>query len=854
MTSDDGCPLPATSPTRVGAEKGTGLEQGCASELSAAASEYVPRTVKAGSRVIISVVDVLANKDNTGYLNRTLSARKAFVERATDRADGFTLRETYGKEIEENSREVGRDRADSASVLQLLRRLRAKNSYDRLSPIRVVSALGWFKEKLGQDYARVLDISTVGVELFLDNREVEYRPLATPPSFFPKEEGLGHAFEAAMNDVVLAGRAVLVDTRCLVGKKGVNFIPLAAVEKEKGCKEGRVRQIFNASKGDGANNWSGDKERIIGMYGSMTYPTLASMACLVWHLVLKHGSERLSLAVEDVAAFYNQLPIRRDQALLQCAAVSQNVTAVSDTAIFGSNSAGFAAGAVSRTFKVVMEIEGAPGRDGNGMVCACEPRRPARFVIANDDALMCGLTDEMCGAPGTMGIVARFQHLVTDLLGPTAIDSFSEQPRQCSTDVVRGKKLQLGDEVVYMGYVFSLVHGVRFKQQRLQRALNSLLVVVNNLKVTVRELMSAAAVCSQLGTLIPACRLVSPMLYSGFAGSAWSSVDVVISPRPEVVYAATAALTWAIDFDEAGVRASLPFNFVVPGVPPRFLISSDASIHGVGYRVLQQVGEPPSLLDYTRDYNRFEGVDRPQGVDRYTDRELQEHVARSQEAAPSMPYEPDPSKWSLLFAGGFPNVWAASHRRQLELDGLSALQIKRRVSALQNASEYAGFLVALALLASQGHRGEKVTALLDSTTALSWGTAAQAKSQYSRRAVFTQAAVEAYCGLHTNQGAYVNSEAHALCDRLSRSMGSSELRAELTAQGVPEDKWLFPTAALLDLIDPLKPWVENNTAIVDLYIDACKPFSVIPSGVVFCSRADSPFPISSTSFYEPPTR
>ena len=185
-----------------------------------------------------------------------------------------------------------------------------------------------------------------------------------------------------------------------------------------------------------------------------------------------------------------------------------------------------------------------------------------------------------------------------------------------------------------------------------------------------------------------------------------------------------------------------------------------------------------------------------------------DELGHEEELPPAEPWFDTPEGFRLICASGFQFPFTLGGVLETGLSGKARKKAAQaHDSSWQNTAEFLTVTAALAILAEMGVFSATIRLIMDSKSALKWAKCGQSRSQYARWPLMTFTAVTMEAGLFIGETAFVRSEDNQSCDALSRA---EDPEAELTAQGIDRCLWRFPSDELWALLDPTRPWPEED--------------------------------------------
>jgi hypothetical protein len=397
---------------RVGAEGAGGATQGTedrtAGELSAAEEASLEAAVliacqfgpvverkrrRQGAFTLPSVSTVRA------VLREAVqSAAVTFGTRAAEEwADGFVFTPAM----------CGRDatllKNCGGDFVQLCAQKRAKGAKNRLSVRRVRTLVTAADLTDPQDLQRLVNIAE-GLHI---TKPVDFEPSGfenRPPLRRKYKEEVAHAVNKLLSIQWAKDTVLLLPTEVVAGLPGVHFSPqhwVLKAGKAQGrpiCDTSNPNPESDALNGTGKDGKDAVRRAIAEEWGSILHPTLESLVKMVLEMVDKHGSKNLVLWKKDLASAFNLMDFDAASAILLAFELTDGMTAVHTTGMFGWTGTPYA-------FQVITRV----------MVDLCRKHLEGLMSMYVDDMLGVAHKDHV------EGDMAKADGLARGLLGPDAI-------------------------------------------------------------------------------------------------------------------------------------------------------------------------------------------------------------------------------------------------------------------------------------------------------------------------------------------------------------------------------------------------------------------------------------------------
>ncbi len=229
--------------------------------------------------------------------------------------------------------------ANGRDFAQLCEAKRRERAADRLSPERVEKWVKGAKLTHSRDYGRMCHIST-GIRIA---RPTDFVPISDP---LPEMRNLyvekvSHCVNKLLHIQWLAGTCMLLPTELVQSIVGAHFsYQHWALKAGKAC--GRcICDTSNCPEGICALNGRGKegreimRARLAKQWGRIKHPTLDDLVLMILRLVDRYGAENIILWKSDLAAAFNLMDFHWESALLLCFELTEGMTAVHTTGMFG---------------------------------------------------------------------------------------------------------------------------------------------------------------------------------------------------------------------------------------------------------------------------------------------------------------------------------------------------------------------------------------------------------------------------------------------------------------------------------------------------------------------------------------
>ncbi len=236
----------------------------------------------------------------------------------------------------------------AGSLEEAVRRVRIETQKDRLSPERVIAMV----PISDPDFGRLLSLATEGIRVFTDPSFV---PNGRPP---PRMRSLYNEVHNAVNKSMVSlwnlNLIKILPTASIRNIEGVHFTPISWAVKS-GSPGGRV--IFDASdQSQGALNSNFAREEATGFYGAINHPTIVSLVVMIVEYINRQklllgdefNEEDVVLFKEDIQRAFMQLDFKVEDVKLLVCELSDGMSAIWHTGLFGLGGMPFAFGVVSR--------------------------------------------------------------------------------------------------------------------------------------------------------------------------------------------------------------------------------------------------------------------------------------------------------------------------------------------------------------------------------------------------------------------------------------------------------------------------------------------------------------------------
>ena len=438
---------------------------------------------------------------------------------------------------------------DLAGVVAAIQR---HHSDSRLSHTRIQV---WV-DPLDDDFDRLHDLAD-GMRVLVDDTFV---PSRVPPPLRAMYKRAAPAVNRLLYEWWLEDLAVIVRTSTLLALGNVHFSPAHWTTKA-GKREGRV--LFDSSDdsmGPSLNS-DGARDKLRAQYGDIHHPTLDDFVLMVLdaEAELPGGTNQLTLWKWDLRKAFTLLSFRAEDARLLACELTDDLSLVYHTGLFGWTGTPFAFQVVSRVLHRNLL------------------RKGVRQLVYVDDIGGACLESDLTSVKQSVRKEAE------GLLGPNAL---AEQ------------KWESGRRIDYIGWVIDLdSRQVFLKRRNFLKVLHGFFAIDLNAKWTGRVVERLASWASRYAAVLRHLKPFSDDLYSELRG--WRNRDAsrTIGPRGR-----RAILMWRVVLCAACLqeeKIARPLDSF-RSWPADIVIAYDASLTGVGVGVERLSGEVMSI--YRADF------------------------------------------------------------------------------------------------------------------------------------------------------------------------------------------------------------------------------------------------------------
>jgi hypothetical protein len=326
------------------------------------------------------------------------SAAVTFGTRAAEEwADGFVFTPAMRGRDATLLRNCGGD------FVQLCAHKRAKGARNRLSVRRVRALVTAADLTDPRDLERLVRIAE-GLHI---TTPVDFEPSGfenRPPLRRKYKEEVAHAVNKLLSLQWDKDTVLLLPTETVAGLPGVHFSPqhwVLKAGKAQGrpiCDTSNPNPESDALNGTGKEGKDAVRQAIAEEWGSILHPTLESLVKMVLEMVDKYGAKNLVLWKKDLASAFNLMDFDAASAILLAFELTDGMTAVHTTGMFGWTGTPYA-------FQVITRV----------MVDLCRKHLEGLMSMYVDDMLGVAHKDHVEKDMATADGLAR------GLLGPDAI-------------------------------------------------------------------------------------------------------------------------------------------------------------------------------------------------------------------------------------------------------------------------------------------------------------------------------------------------------------------------------------------------------------------------------------------------
>lgn len=510
-------------------------------------------TGKAGTKIDLSAVEALLREA------LVTSSELYGVRAAQIWADGFRIPEDARQADAQLFAQCNMDFA------HLCRAKRAAKKADRLNPLRVMRVVDKSRLTNPRDHGRLLCISR-GVRI---QTPKDFVARSIPPRQRNKYvDHVSHAVNLLLYEQWLAGTVLLLPTEMVMNIVGAHFsYQHWALKANKAC--GRcICDTSNDAEGVCPLNGMGEegkeheRSRLKRQWGAIVHPTLQDLVMMVLRIFDKHGSHNVVLWKMDLAAAFNLLNFHPDSAKLLAFELTEGMSVVHTTGMFGWVGTPY-------VFQVVTRV----------LADLCRPLLHGSMLWYVDDGMGISLASKVADDMATVAATTR------SLLGSESIAE---------------KKSESGRQMVFIGWLFDLDSRTVSMSERNMHKTICAFFTVDVKAATLSQVEKMASYASRYAVL---CRQMLP--YTGALYGCISSFggchNSVRSLSSEAVCDVHMWRGFLVLLGLDAAKYARPLESFRPR-RPSVLIEYDASLRGfgVGVSVKPPWADEYTLVAYTR--------------------------------------------------------------------------------------------------------------------------------------------------------------------------------------------------------------------------------------------------------------
>lgn len=225
----------------------------------------------------------------------------------------------------------------------------------------------------------------------------DFVPVSTPPPMRASYRYVAPAVNKLLSAVHASGGALLLPTNILRGVSGVNFVPPHWTTK-KMKPQGRACLDTSCTDNGVPLNTPNVREQVRAKWGKICLPTLQDIIDMILEVGVAHGFQNIVLWKLDLANAFALLFVNPESAPLLTVELTEGVSLLYFTGVFGWTGSGFAFDVLSRSIKRYAQL-----------------RITGKMTAYVDDFVGVSLNSD---ATNDISLVSE---AATRLLGPTAV-------------------------------------------------------------------------------------------------------------------------------------------------------------------------------------------------------------------------------------------------------------------------------------------------------------------------------------------------------------------------------------------------------------------------------------------------
>jgi hypothetical protein len=405
------------------------------------------------------------------------SAAVTFGTRAAEEwADGFVF------SPEMRGRDATLLTSCGGDFVRLCAHRRTKGAANRLSARRVRALVVAADLSDPLDFARLLRIAE-GLHITTPADFVPSGFSNRPPLRRKYREEVSHAVNKLLSLQWQKETVLLLPTDMVANLPGVHFSPQHWVLKA-GKAQGRpICDTSNPAPGSDALNGTGKegkeivRQAIAQEWGAILHPTLGDLVEMVLKMVDRHGADKLVLWKKDLASAFNLMDFDAASAILLAFELTDGMTAVHTTGMFGWTGTPYA-------FQVITRV----------MVDLCRKHLQGLMAMYVDDMLGVAHRDQLADD------MAKADGLARGLLGP---------------DAIAADKTESGRALDWIGWRFDLdTMTVSASHRNMMKAIYAFFFVDMSGAITLSEVERMASYASRYVVLCPQMRPYTAALHA----------------------------------------------------------------------------------------------------------------------------------------------------------------------------------------------------------------------------------------------------------------------------------------------------------------------------------------------------